>query len=194
MFWGGLQMALSNSPMNSDIICFTDAVGKDGEKMPSVKALAEDRMARISIISSLFIHSSKEQVTTVQDYLDICIATGGLCIPSNKVDTDEIVGILSKSVETAKATIALYSNLTGDVFLIFPIDNFWESGLEKARVEVKIAGGVSLAVLTSNSTIETVNLLDDESVSASSLDIEMIVRQDGLLYFSFRPDVVGDWN
>ena len=101
MFWGGLLMALQNSPMNTDIICFTDAVAKDGEKIPSCYASAQENHARVSIITSLI--NGKDIITTVEDYRDICTATGGLFIPANKVDTDQIVGILQKSIETSKA-------------------------------------------------------------------------------------------
>merc|ERR1711962_1323245 len=36
MFWCGLLEAIQTAPMFSDIICFTDAVGKDGQLMPTV--------------------------------------------------------------------------------------------------------------------------------------------------------------
>ena len=47
MFWCGLLKAISTAPMFSDIICFTDAVGKDGELIPSVKALANEKHSKV---------------------------------------------------------------------------------------------------------------------------------------------------
>ena len=47
MFWSGLLMAISTAPMFSDIICFTDAVGKDGTLIPSVKVLANEKHSKV---------------------------------------------------------------------------------------------------------------------------------------------------
>ena len=55
MFWSGLLMAISNAPMFSDIICFTDAVGKDGELVASVKALANEKHSKVG--NSYVCHS-----------------------------------------------------------------------------------------------------------------------------------------
>ena len=57
-------------------------------------------------------------VLTVQHYLSSL----------SKVDADEIVGILSKSVETAKATLVIQTSLSGRVNVTFPVDNFWQVG------------------------------------------------------------------
>ena len=47
MFWCGLLKAISTAPMFSDIICFTDAVGKDGQLVASVKALANEKHSKV---------------------------------------------------------------------------------------------------------------------------------------------------
>ena len=49
MFWCGLLKAISTSPLYSDIICFTDAVGKDGQLMPTVKVLANEKHSKVQI-------------------------------------------------------------------------------------------------------------------------------------------------
>ena len=92
--------------------------------------------------------SRNDVITSVEDYREICSLTGGLFIPADKVtfvrqtfkllissflslskaDTDEIVGILSKSVETAKATLVIQTGLSGRVNVTFPVDNFWQVG------------------------------------------------------------------
>ena len=52
MFWCGLQKALATAPMFSDIICFTDVVGKDGQLLPSVKALANEKHSKVQCRSN----------------------------------------------------------------------------------------------------------------------------------------------
>ena len=47
MFWCGLLEAIQTAPMFSDIICFTDAVGKDGQLMPTVKVLANEKHSKV---------------------------------------------------------------------------------------------------------------------------------------------------
>ena len=49
MFWCGLLEAIQTAPMFSDIICFTDAVGKDGQLMPTVKVLANEKHSKVQI-------------------------------------------------------------------------------------------------------------------------------------------------
>ena len=56
MFWCGLLKAISTAPLFSDIICFTDAVGKDGQLLASVKALSNEKHSKVAIC--LFITSS----------------------------------------------------------------------------------------------------------------------------------------
>ena len=56
MFWCGLLKAISTAPLYSDIICFTDAVGKDGQLLASVKALSNEKHSKVAIC--LFITSS----------------------------------------------------------------------------------------------------------------------------------------
>ena len=106
MFWCGLKEAIITAPMFSDIICFTDDVGKDGQLLPTVKAIANEKHSKVrDTVSFIFtltqvtiIYSgdvkdsydlgrthSNNIVTTVEDYREICTLTGGLFVPLDKV-------------------------------------------------------------------------------------------------------------
>lgn len=183
MFWKGLELALTTAPMYSDIICFTDAVGKDGEVMPAVFALAKARFARVSIITSLISRA----VTTVDDYKNIVAETGGLIIAETG-DVGQLAQVIKKTIEGGKSTVAIFAEQTGANDIEFAVDDFWKKNPE-ALIEIIVAGGASSAVLNSSDG-RSVDVLNTNS---SLWDVTTIIKTNGILYFSFRPDVSGQW-
>lgn len=110
-----------------------------------------------------------------------------------------------------QATLNILNNLSGPNDVSFPIDAFQRD--VSSRVEVQVSGEITKATLnfagkTKRNLIslrqndfvrlfpgaEMVDLFDDDSISSSGLDIQVLVRSDAILDITFRPSAPGDWS
>ena len=183
-FWTAVQLGLTNAPAYSDIIIFTDESGDDTTIKESVIGLAESLSTQVSVVYS--------GGSLIQDHLDLCSATGGLCIQFSKVDADQIVELLSSSMEESKAIIGQYKDLTGQMFLQIQLDTSLVTEPD-SWTEVQISGRMGQMVLQNPAQDVTVDLSDDAAMAASGLQMEVTIRLPDLLYFKFKPNSAGKW-
>ena len=183
-FWTAVQVGLTNAPPFSDIIVFTDEPGDDLERKNSVIGLAESMSSKVSVI-----YSGGSLVT---DHIDLCTATGGLCIQFEKVDSSTIVDLLSSSIEESKAIIAQFRDLSGYNNLFLQLDSALVDEAD-AWTEVQISGRMQMMHMQSPQHDIDVDLMDDSSMTNSGLQMEIKIRTEDLLFFRFRPTQVGEW-
>merc|ERR1711962_1139679 len=183
-FWTAVQLGLTNAPPFSDIIVFTDEPGNDGERKDNVIGLAESLSSKVSVICSGDCLN--------QDHLDLCAATGGLCIRFEKVDSSTIVDLLSSSIEESKAIIAQFRDLTGLQKLSLHLDSSLVNKPE-AWTEIQISGRMQLMNLVSPMQDINVDLMDNNSIANSGLQMEVKIRTGDLLFVRFRPSQAGQW-
>merc|ERR1711962_1671683 len=183
-FWTAVQLGLTNAPPFSDIIVFTDEKGDDLERKDNVIGLAESLSSKVSVICSGDCLN--------QDHLDLCAATGGLCIRFEKVDSSTIVDLLSSSIEESKAIIAQFRDLTGLQKLSLHLDSSLVNKPE-AWTEIQISGRMQLMNLMSPMQDINVDLMDNNSIANSGLQMEVKIRTGDLLFVLFRPSEAGQW-
>ncbi|CAL4124402.1 unnamed protein product, partial [Meganyctiphanes norvegica] len=159
MFWQALQLALANTPDYGDIFSFTDAGGKDGDIMESMISLAEQRHTKVSIIYSGAVSKNEESpleqissletnpelywsiITDVPEYERLADSTGGLFIPSDKFNIDDIAPILAEGVESSDVDLVIVKDLTGTHNMNIPIDN------SIFDFEIRISGDITTGLL-----------------------------------------------
>jgi len=185
-FWSAVQLGLTNAPPYSDIIVFTDEPGDDTYKKENVIGLAESLFSQVSVIYS-------EGASIPGDHVDLCTATGGLCILFSQVDAGDIVELLSSSIEESKAIISQYQNLTDLSLNDIEVDSTLVTGPD-SLTEIQITGEMQLMQLQNPSNQKKVDLMDDTSIANSGLQMEVIIRTENLLYIKFKPDEAGRWS
>ena len=183
-FWTAVQIGLTNAPPFSDIIVFTDEKGDDEERKDNVIGLAESLSSKVSVIYS--------GGSLIQNHLDLCAASGGLCIQFEKADSSTIVDLLSSSIEESKAIIAQFRDLTGLQKLSLHLDSSLVNKPE-AWTEIQISGRMQLMSLMSPGQDINVDLMDDNSIANSGLQMEVKIRTADLLFVRFQPSQAGKW-
>ena len=179
-FWTAVQLSLTNAPSYSDVIVFTDEPGDDRSIKDNVIGLAESLHTQVSVIYS--------GGNLIQDHLDLCSATGGLCIKFDKVDADQIVALLSSSIEESKAVIAMVKGASSFRGMKVYLDSSLVA--TQSTTEFRISGLMTFMNLQSPDG-PVVDLTDDEAMAAAGMNVTL--RLSDLLQFSFKPAVAGEW-
>ncbi|XP_071525808.1 von Willebrand factor A domain-containing protein 7-like [Panulirus ornatus] len=191
MFWSGLQLALSLTPDYGDIFTFTDAGGRDGEKMESDIARAKMQHCKVSVIYSGRIPTATTQdprqlLTGVDDYRRLTDSTGGLFIPSDKFDISAITPILGEGVESASVDITQLQGLQGAQDIQIPIDDSIQD------FEIRIAGSITSGLLRDITGTEY-DLMNQVALEADPA-IEIVAYSSGLKAIRWLEPRYGQWN
>ncbi|XP_063588366.1 von Willebrand factor A domain-containing protein 7-like isoform X2 [Penaeus indicus] len=193
MFWGGLQMALKETPDYGNIFCFTDADGKDGDLMEGVISLAQQKHVKVTVIlSDIFKKDTQADktkqtrlITSVEEYQRLADSTGGLLISTDKFDVSDIVAIIGEGVETSTVTIESLAEITGNHSVSLPID---DSVLD---FEVRITGVISQALLY-DITGTSYDLTDKGALEATP-GVEVVSHTGTFLAVRFLAPRYGLW-
>ncbi|CAL4114738.1 unnamed protein product, partial [Meganyctiphanes norvegica] len=187
-FWHGLQLALTNTPDYGDIFCFTDAPAKDGEIMESMIYLAEQRHTKVSIVYSDF-HAVVQDwniTTGIPEYRRLADSTGGLFIPSNKFNIDDITPILEEGVESSDVDLLNLNSLFGFHHEDIPIDD------SIFDFEIRIAGDITSALLH-DFTGTKYDLMDVASLEVTD-DVEIVAYTESFRSLKWKSPRYGMWN
>ena len=120
-----------------------------------------------------------------------CSETGGVFIESSKSDVDDIVALLSQSIQTSQATLAFITEREKESVTDIHIDNSITE--DCYRIGIKLTGSFSLAQLATPDGSLVVDLLNTDSLVSSGLDFEVVYQGPGLLNMNFKPNVEGTW-
>ncbi|XP_068237397.1 von Willebrand factor A domain-containing protein 7-like [Palaemon carinicauda] len=186
MFWGGLQLALTNTPEYGAIFCFTDATGKDGELLDGNIAMAQEKNTKVTLVFSGNLVSSNDRVTTVDDYRTLCDLTGGLFIPSDKFDIGEITPLLDDTVESTEVDINIMKEISEYKSIDIPIDD------SIFDFKILIVGNPSSCVLRDHSGKEY-NIMDEKAMRAEP-NVEVISYTTSIRALRWNSPISGSWN
>lgn len=190
MFWGGLQLALANTPEYGNIFCFTDAVGKDGDIMDGDIAIATTQNTKVTMIFSGndvdASEDSSNRVTTVADYHTLTDITGGLFILSDKFSIEEITPILDEGVESVDVDIIICRQNTGTRDIEVPIDD------SIIDFKVQVLGTPTTCVLTNVDGTEY-DIMDKDAM-ASTPGVDVIAYSSSIRVLRFNEPAFGIWN
>ncbi|XP_076061129.1 uncharacterized protein LOC143036957 [Oratosquilla oratoria] len=182
MFWPALEMALDNTPEYGDIFCFTDAGSKEGQMMEGMIARAQQQHSKVNVIYS---GRMRYDLTEVDEYRRLSELTGGLFIPSDKFDIDEVASIITEGVESSDVDITMFKSGGSTMETVIPIDD------SIFDFEVRIAGNVSKAVLK-DITGTTYNLTDRNALESNPA-ISVISHTPTLKAIKFLSPRYGKW-
>ena len=90
-----IKAVLANAPDHTDILVFTDERGNDLEVVDSAIALAKAKSSKVNVIWT-------DETIDAEALKNTCSQTGGVFIESSKSDVDDIVALLSQSIQTSK--------------------------------------------------------------------------------------------
>ncbi|XP_037789385.1 von Willebrand factor A domain-containing protein 7-like [Penaeus monodon] len=186
MFWGGLQMALKETPDYGNIFCFTDADGKDGVLMEGLISLAQQKHVKVIKINGRErAYQAYRLITSVEEYQRLADSTGGLLISTDKFDVSDIAAIIGEGVETSAVTIESLAEITGNRIVPLPVD---DSVLD---FEVRITGVISQALLCD--ITGTPYDLTDEAALAATPGVEVVSHTGTFLAVRFLAPRYGLW-
>ncbi|XP_064098435.1 von Willebrand factor A domain-containing protein 7-like [Macrobrachium nipponense] len=186
MFWGGLQLALTNTPEYGAIFCFTDATGKDGELMNGNIAMAQEKNTKVTIVFSGSTYGENGLITTIDDYHTLCDLTGGLFIPSSKFDIGEITPLLDDTVSSTEVDINIMKEISSSKSISIPIDD------SIFDFKVQVVGQPSTCVLRDHSGKEY-NIMDEAAMRAEP-NIEVISYTSNIRALRWNNPTLGAWN
>ncbi|KAG7160513.1 von Willebrand factor A domain-containing protein 7-like 1 [Homarus americanus] len=190
MFWSGLQLALSLTPNYGDIFCFTDAGGRDGNKMESSIARTQLQHNKVSVIYSGIIRNHVsglgDVLTEVQEYRRLADSTGGLFIPSDKFSIDTIMPILVEGVESSNVDITQLKEMTGPQHVQLPIDDSVHD------FEIHLTGETTTALLKDMTGTEY-DLMDQAALETDP-KVEIVVYSNGLKAIRWKDPLYGQWS
>ncbi|XP_066988302.1 uncharacterized protein [Macrobrachium rosenbergii] len=186
MFWSGVQLALTNTPEYGTIFCFTDATGKDGELMDGDIAMAQEKNTKVTVVFSINNNEMSNKVTSVEDYHTLCDLTGGLFIPMEKFDIEEITPLLDDSVESSEVDINIMKEISSAKRINIPIDD------SIFDFKIQVVGQPSSCLLRDRSGKEY-NIMDEAAMRAEP-NVEVISYSSTIRALRWNSPVAGAWN
>ena len=133
-----IKAVLANSPDRTDILVFTDERGDDLEEVDSAIALAKAKSSKVNVIWT-------DETIDAEALKNTCSQTGGVFIESSKADVDDIVALLSQSIQTSKATLSLIGERSQESQTDIHVDN--SIAEDCYRIGIKLTGSLQLAQL-----------------------------------------------
>ncbi|XP_064098255.1 von Willebrand factor A domain-containing protein 7-like [Macrobrachium nipponense] len=186
MFWSGVQLALTNTPEYGTIFCFTDATGKDGELMDGDIAMAQEKNTKVTVVFSINNNEVSNKVTSIEDFHTLCDLTGGLFIPMEKFDIEEITPLLDDSVESSEVDINIMKEISSAKSINIPIDD------SIFDFKIQVVGQPSSCVLRDRSGKEY-DIMDEAAMRAEP-NVEVISYSSTIRALRWNSPVAGAWN